>query len=307
VKWVATVADVRRWREGCAEPLGLVPTMGYLHDGHLSLVERARRENVRVAASVFVNPAQFGPGEDLARYPRDRERDRALLERAGCDLVFAPPAEEVYPGGFETFVEVGPTGARLEGERRPGHFRGVATVVLKLLGIFRPHRAYFGRKDAQQLAVLRRVVRDLDVGVELVGCPIVREPDGLAMSSRNGYLDPDERRAATVLFRALQAGRDAWRGGERDGTALGAAMRRTLDAEPRARTDYAAVADPETFRELGHVDGRALLCLAVFIGRTRLIDNLALDGDEPLDGEEVHPPRPGGEVPLPRREVGSST
>jgi pantoate--beta-alanine ligase len=277
MKLALTVAEVRRWRAACAEPLGLVPTMGSLHRGHLSLVERARRENATVAATVFVNPAQFGPGEDLGRYPRDLEGDRALLERAGCDLLFAPSTEQVYPEGFETYVDVGPTAARLEGERRPGHFRGVATVVLKLLGAVRPQRAYFGRKDAQQLAVLRRAVRDLDVDVELVACPTVREPDGLALSSRNRYLDADERRAAAVLFQALQAGRQAWKRGERGAAVLAAAMRRRLEAEPRARVDYAAVADPDTFQEPDVVDRRALLCLAVFIGGTRLIDNLPLE------------------------------
>jgi pantoate--beta-alanine ligase len=276
MKRAHTVAEVRAW---CAEGggrLGLVPTMGYLHAGHLSLLARARAENDRVAASVFVNPTQFGPQEDLARYPRDLARDESLLAEAGCDLVFAPAVEEMYPPGFGTRVDPGPVAEPLEGERRPGHFQGVATVVVKLLGIFLPNRAYFGRKDAQQLAVIRRVVSDLDLAVEVVGCPTVREPDGLALSSRNSYLDPDERRAAPVLYRALQAARDRWTAGERDAEALRATLRDALQAEPRARIDYVSVADPRTFRERERADPPCLLLGAVVIGRTRLIDNLAL-------------------------------
>jgi pantoate--beta-alanine ligase len=251
--------------------------MGYLHAGHLSLVEKARRENGSVTASLFVNPTQFGPREDLSTYPSDPERDQALLEGAGCDLLFAPAPEEMYPKGFKTFVDVGPIATPLEGERRPGHFRGVATVVLKLLGIFQPDRAYFGQKDAQQLAVIRRMVRDLDLPVEVVGCPIVREPDGLAMSSRNSYLTPAERRAAPVLHRALCAARDRFVSGVRDGDALRATMRAVLDEEPLARTDYVSVTDPATLREMAQVDGPVLLSMAVFLGKARLIDNLLLE------------------------------
>ncbi|MBI3932263.1 MAG: pantoate--beta-alanine ligase [Acidobacteria bacterium] len=275
---VTTVRDVRAWRRSAGGTVGFVPTMGYLHAGHVSLVERARRDNGRVVASVFVNPTQFGPLEDLARYPRDLERDQGLLEAAGCDLLFAPPAEEMYPAGFEAVVDVGAVAAPLEGQRRPGHFRGVATVVLKLFGIVQPDRAYFGQKDAQQLAVLRKVVRDLDVPVEVVGCPTVREPDGLAMSSRNSYLSLEERKAATVLFRALCAARDRWAGGERSSDALRAAMRAILDAEPLARADYVSLADPLTLREHeGAATAPALASMAVFLGRTRLIDNLLLE------------------------------
>lgn len=277
MKTVTTIEDVRAWRQAAASDVGLVPTMGYLHAGHASLVERARRENEHVAASLFVNPTQFGPSEDLARYPRDLERDKALLQEAGCDLLFVPSIQEMYPPGFETFVDVGSVAAPLEGERRPGHFRGVATVVLKLLGIFQPHRAYFGQKDAQQLAVIRRLVRDLDVPVEVVACLTVREPDGLAMSSRNSYLGEAERRAAAVLNRALLAAESRWREGERDGQALRSAMREILDAEPLARTDYVSVADPETMLELSQVTGKAQLSLAVVVGRARLIDNVLLD------------------------------
>jgi pantoate--beta-alanine ligase len=277
MKTVTTIAEVRRWRAEAAGDLGLVPTMGYLHAGHLSLVERARRENARVAASVFVNPTQFGPQEDLARYPRDLERDRALLAGAGCDLLFAPAPEEIYPPGFATVVDTGAVSEPLEGERRPGHFRGVATVVLKLLGIFAPTRAYFGEKDAQQLAVIRRAVKDLDLPVQVVGCATVREADGLAMSSRNSYLDEGQRRAAPVLHRALTAARDAVRGGQRDASALRKLMQDVIEKEPLARIDYVAVADPDTFRELSTVDGPALALLAVRVGRARLIDNLLLE------------------------------
>ena len=270
-----TVADVRAWRRSKGS-LGFVPTMGALHAGHLSLVERARRENDAVLASVFVNPTQFGPNEDLARYPRRLEEDAGLLRSAGCDLLFAPPVEEMYPEGAETFVLPGSVAAPLEGERRPGHFRGVATVVLELLNIVAPTRAYFGEKDAQQLAVIQRMVADLRVDVEIVPCPIVREPDGLAMSSRNAYLSAEERRAATVLHRALRAGELAWQGGERHGAALRALLERTIAEEPLARLDYASVADPATFREVEIAAGPVRLLLAVRVGNTRLIDNLLL-------------------------------
>ncbi len=274
---VRTLTEARAWRRDAPYDVGLVPTMGYLHEGHLSLVRQARAANPHVAASVFVNPTQFGPHEDLARYPRDFGRDQALLEAAGCDLVFAPSVEEMYPAGFETTVDAGSVAEPLEGERRPGHFRGVATVVLKLFGILQPTRAYFGEKDAQQLAVIRRMVRDLDVPVEVVGCPIVREADGLAMSSRNSYLDPAGRRAAPVLYRALAAARGAWEAGERSADVLRRLMRETILAEPQAQIDYVAVTDPVTFRDLVTTDGGALLLLAVRVGgRARLIDNLRL-------------------------------
>ena len=278
MKTVTTIAEVRRWRAESGGDVGLVPTMGYLHAGHVSLVERARRENARVAASVFVNPTQFGPQEDLARYPRDLPRDGGLLAGAGCDLLFAPAPEEMYPAGFATVVDAGAVSAPLEGERRPGHFRGVATVVLKLLGIFTPTRAYFGEKDAQQLAVIRRAAKDLDLPVQVVGCPTVREADGLAMSSRNSYLDAGQRRAAPVLYRALSAARDAVRGGERDAGALRRLMQDVIEKEPLARIDYVSVADPDTFSELTSLEGPALALLAVRVGPARLIDNLLLCG-----------------------------
>jgi pantoate--beta-alanine ligase len=276
MKEVTQVAQVREWRAGLSGSVGLVPTMGYLHAGHVSLVDRARRENDHVAASLFVNPTQFGPGEDLTRYPRDLPRDRALLEQAGCDLLFVPGVADMYPGGSGATVDPGDLSNPLEGERRPGHFTGVATVVLKLLNIVQPHRAYFGQKDAQQLGVIRSVVRDLDVPVEIVGCPTVREADGLALSSRNSYLDEDDRRAAPVLYRALSAARRLFEDGERSGDALREAMRHVLADEPRARVDYVSVADPLTFRELAVLEGPALLSMAVFVGRARLIDNLVL-------------------------------
>lgn len=280
MKTVTTIREVRDWRRDGGGTVGLVPTMGYLHAGHLSLVDAARGENDRVAASLFVNPTQFGPSEDLARYPRDLERDTRVLEDAGCALLFAPTVEEIYPAGFQTTVDVGAVAAPLEGARRPGHFRGVATVVLKLFNIFQPDRAYFGAKDAQQLAVIRKMVRDLDLTVAIRACPTVRETDGLAMSSRNVYLSPDERRAAPVLHRALQAGRDRWAAGERDADALRQTIRSVLAEEPRVRVDYVSVADPETCRELEALAGPALLSLAAFLGNTRLIDNVVV-GVEP--------------------------
>lgn len=277
MKTVETIAEVRAWRRAAPDRVGLVPTMGYLHEGHLSLVRRAREENDRVAASLFVNPTQFGPNEDLGRYPRNLQRDQALLAEAGCDLLLVPSVEQMYPRGAETMVDVGSVSAPLEGERRPGHFRGVATVVLKLFGIFEPTHAYFGEKDAQQLAVIRKMVRDLDVPVIVRPCPTVREPDGLAMSSRNSYLGPEERRAATVLYRALKAAEARWNDGERGVEALRETLLAVLAEEPRARVDYMAVADPDTFAPLtGAIEGSALLLLAVHVGPARLIDNLRL-------------------------------
>jgi len=273
---VHTIAEARAVRRALPGTWGFVPTMGYLHEGHLSLVRRARAENDRVAVSVFVNPTQFGPHEDYARYPRDLERDLRLLEPLGVDLVFVPSVEEMYPPGFQTWVIVEEVSRPLEGASRPGHFRGVATVVAKLFNILRPDRAYFGQKDAQQTVVIRRMVQDLNIPVEIVICPTVREPDGLAMSSRNTYLNPEERRAATVLFRALQAAKARYEAGERDAERLREAMREVIRAEPLARIDYVSVAHPETLQELERVEGPALLSLAVYIGTTRLIDNLML-------------------------------
>ncbi|WP_448605309.1 pantoate--beta-alanine ligase [Thermoflexus hugenholtzii] len=273
---VHTIAEARAVRWALPGTWGFVPTMGYLHEGHLSLVRRARAENDRVAVSIFVNPTQFGPHEDYARYPRDLERDLRLLEPLGVDLVFVPSVEEMYPPGFQTWVIVEEVSRPLEGASRPGHFRGVATVVAKLFNILQPDRAYFGQKDAQQTVVIRRMVQDLNIPVEIVICPTVREPDGLAMSSRNTYLSPEERRAATVLFRALQAAKARYEAGERDAERLREAMREVIRAEPLARIDYVSVAHPETLQELERVEGPALLSLAVYIGTTRLIDNIML-------------------------------
>lgn len=276
MKVLNSIREVRRWRSRAEASVGLVPTMGYLHEGHLSLVRRARKENAQTLATIFVNPAQFGPHEDLSRYPRDLDRDLELLRKVSCDAVFTPGAEEMYRPGHDTWVEPGAVARPLEGERRPGHFRGVATVVLKLFGIATPTRAYFGEKDAQQLAVIRGMAADLDLPVEVVGCAIVREPDGVAMSSRNAYLGPEDRAAAPVLFRALTAARDRWRGGERDPRALRAAMEQVVAAEPRAALDYAVVADPKTFAEPDAAGEGALLLIAARVGPARLIDNLAL-------------------------------
>jgi pantoate--beta-alanine ligase len=256
--------------------------MGALHAGHRALVARARAENDHVVASVFVNPTQFGPHEDLSRYPRDLARDQSLLAEAGVDCLFAPSVEAVYPPGFSTAVAVEGPALGLEGERRPGHFRGVATVVLKLLHLFAPDRAYFGEKDAQQLAVVRRMARDLDLRSAIVGCPTVREPDGLALSSRNRYLGPEDRQAATGLYRALDRATSLWGSGERDASTLRQAIENTLAAEPRGRVDYAAVVDPETFTPLEGPCDAALAVLAVYFGSTRLIDNALLP--PPADG-----------------------
>lgn len=274
---IETIAEFRKVR-GRWVQLGLVPTMGYLHEGHLSLVRRARQECGAVAVSIFVNPTQFGPNEDFARYPRDLSRDLALLQEAETDLVFTPTAAEVYPVGHATAIEIGAVTDVLEGAVRPGHFAGVATVVCKLFNIAQPTRAYFGQKDAQQTVVIRKMVRDLDMPVEVVVCPTVREVDGLAMSSRNSYLAVDERSAATVLYRALTAAKARNEAGERSAKALRDAMEGVLAGEPAASIDYVSVADRDTLRELEKVaDGGALLSMAVRIGKTRLIDNIVLE------------------------------
>jgi pantoate--beta-alanine ligase len=276
---VVTLSELRRARAALPQPVGLVPTMGYLHEGHLSLVRRARAECARVVVSIFVNPTQFGPGEDLATYPRDIDRDLRALEAEGVDLVWMPSAEVMYPPGFQTWVTVEEVTQVLEGARRPGHFRGVATVVSKLFNGVQPQRAYFGQKDAQQAVVIQRLARDLNVPVEIVICPIVREPDGLALSSRNAYLSPEERQAATVLYRALSAARAAFEAGERDAGRLRRTVTETIAGEPLAELQYVSCADPITLQELERVSGQALLSLAAFVGRTRLIDNLVLGAE----------------------------
>jgi len=279
---VRTVAELRRWRaEQAGRSVGFVPTMGYLHDGHLALVRRARIENERVVVSIFVNPLQFGPQEDYERYPRDLERDLALLRAERVDLVFAPPVEEMYPPGFATTVVVsGPVAERLEGEARPGHFRGVATVVTRLLNLVQPHRAYFGWKDAQQVLVVRRLVSDLALPVEIVPVPTVREPDGLAMSSRNVYLTPEERHAAAALPRALFTALERFRAGERVAETLRRTVRDALAGTP-VRLEYVSVSDRESFEEVERVERPALLLVAAWVGTTRLIDNIPLDPETP--------------------------
>lgn len=268
MKVVRTIADLRAALDpgpGRAPSVGLVPTMGALHAGHLSLIEAARAGCEQVVVSLFVNPAQFGRGEDLDKYPRDEGRDIATAEAAGVDLLFAPDAQQMYPDGYDTWVDPGKVGTFLEGSARPGHFRGVATICAKLFLLMKPQRAYFGRKDAQQVAVVKQLVRDLDLPVEIVACPTVRDPDGLALSSRNVFLSPEERAAALALPKALQAGLAAHRAGS---DAVRAA-REVLDAEPGLRVDYVAEAD---------LDGPTLAA-AVMVGSTRLIDNVALDAE----------------------------
>ena len=258
--------------------IGVVPTMGYLHTGHASLIARARAENDVVVVTIFVNPLQFGANEDLARYPRDLQRDLTIVTDAGADIVFAPDAGEMYPPGFDVAVEVGGLTTLLEGAARRGHFRGVTTVVAKLFNITRPTRAYFGQKDAQQVAVIRKMVRDLAFGVAIVVCPIVREEDGLALSSRNVYLSTDERQAALALSRGLRAAQTAWVEGERRATALKEAVLSVLAGQPMIQPDYVSVADPDDLHELESIGAgeRVLVSLAARIGKTRLIDNVLL-------------------------------
>jgi pantoate--beta-alanine ligase len=280
VRVVHRLEELRAARAGLPRPLGLVPTMGALHAGHLSLVRRARAECASLAVSIFVNPTQFGPDEDLQAYPRDLKRDLEQLAPEGVDLVWAPEVHDLYPPGDQTWVSVERLTRGLEGGRRPGHFRGVATVVTKLFHAFEPQRAYFGQKDAQQAAVIRRMARDLLFPLEVVVYPTVREPDGLALSSRNRFLSDEERRAATVLFRALCAASEAFASGERDAERMRQAMRAVLASEPRARPHYVSAADLETLDELEGNVNRALLSMAVAIGGTTLIDNVIVGGGE---------------------------
>jgi pantoate--beta-alanine ligase len=274
VEWMKQVSRQAR-QDG--RVCGLVPTMGALHEGHMSLVRAARADCRPVVASIFVNPSQFGPGEDLQKYPRTFEDDCNKLEIAGVDYLFAPAADEMYPRGFRTWVNVDGLSERLEGRVRPGHFRGVTTVVLKLLEIVQPQKAFFGRKDAQQALLIRHMARDLHLDAEIIVCPIVREADGLAMSSRNAYLRPDERRAGTVLHRALDGARISIARGERDALRLTAAMRETLRSEPLADPDYVELVDAETLEPVTRLRGECLALLAVRIGATRLIDNLLIE------------------------------
>lgn len=275
MKVVKTIKEVREivseWKKQ-GLTVGLVPTMGYLHEGHQSLIRRSD-ENDRTVVSVFVNPIQFGPNEDFAAYPRDLERDTKKCEEAGADLIFAPEASEMYAEDFSSFVDMtGPTD-ELCGLRRPGHFRGVCTVVSKLFNIVTPDRAYFGQKDAQQLAVIRRMVRDLSFGIEIVGCPIVREEDGLAKSSRNTYLSPDERKAAVIISQSLKAGQEMIENGETDTAKILDSITAMIESEPLAKIDYIKAVDADSIEPVDTVSGRVLFAAAVYIGKTRLIDN----------------------------------
>ena len=276
MKVIETIDEMRRLRQQLAEPVGFVPTMGYLHEGHLSLVRRARAENPSLVVSIFVNPAQFGPREDFKTYPRDNERDLSLLEKEKTDIVFMPSMAEMYPPRFNSWVEVGEITERLEGASRPAFFRGVTTVVAKLFNIVQPTRAYFGQKDAQQAIVVKKMVADLNMNVEIVTLPTVREPDGLAMSSRNAYLNPEQRQAATVLYRALTLAQRLWLQGERDAEHLRQQMRAVIQKQALATIDYVSIADAETLDELDTVKSPALASMAVKIGDTRLIDNIVL-------------------------------
>ncbi len=267
--------------------VGLVPTMGALHAGHLALIERARRDCSPVIASLFVNPKQFGPNEDFTKYPRAFDNDRKMLEQAGVDSLFAPEPSEIYPNGFSTYVHVEGLSERLEGRSRPGHFRGVTTVVMKLLEIVQPNFAYFGRKDAQQARIITQMARDLNLDSEIVVCPLVREPDGLAMSSRNAYLSAEERQAATILYRALDAAKSELAAGVRDALQLQDVLHRMLGAERQARVDYAEVVDAESFEPVLRVNKPSYILLAVFFGKTRLIDNLYIEPKSPGSEELV--------------------
>lgn len=276
MKVIETIAEMRKARRLVSDPVGLVPTMGYLHEGHLSLVRLARKENSLVVVSIFVNPAQFGPSEDLSSYPRDMTRDLRLLKLEGTDLVFAPSAEEMYAQGFSTWVDVEQVTERLEGVSRPGHFRGVATVVAKLFNIVQPDRAYFGQKDAQQAVVIKKMVTEINMNLDIVLGPTIRERDGLALSSRNSYLNPEERQAATVLYKALSRAKQLWQKGETNADAIRRVMRLLIQQDPLAQEDYVSIADATTLEELSIIDCHALALLAVRIGKTRLIDNVTL-------------------------------
>ena len=276
MKVVEKVNDMKQLRRQLTEPVGLVPTMGCLHEGHLALVRRARAENLSVVVSIFVNPTQFGPQEDFNSYPRDTKRDLALLEKEKTDVVFMPSPAEMYPEQFNNWVEVGKITERLEGASRPGHFKGVTTVVARLFNIVQPTRAYFGQKDAQQAVVIKKMVADLNMNLEIVTVPTVREPDGLAMSSRNTYLNPEERQAAIVLYQALNLAQKLWSQGEKDAQRLREEMIGLIQKQPLANIDYVSLADAETLDELNTIKPPALVSLAVRIGKTRLIDNVVL-------------------------------
>jgi pantoate--beta-alanine ligase len=276
MKTIISLDDLIAARAVLAGTVGLVPTMGYLHEGHLSLIRLAKVECESVIVSIFVNPTQFGANEDLSKYPRDLQRDLSLIEPLGVDVVWAPTPETMYPTGYQTWVEVDAITHPLEGSIRPNHFKGVTTVVAKLFNTVQPHKAYFGQKDAQQAAVIRQMTRDLNFPVDVTVCPTVREADGLAMSSRNKYLEGDDRNGATVLFRALSAAKELYEGGERKADALRGEMKEVLASEPRATVQYVSCADYDSLEELDLIKGKTLLSMAVILGKTRLIDNFVL-------------------------------
>ncbi|MDP7525040.1 MAG: pantoate--beta-alanine ligase [Dehalococcoidales bacterium] len=277
MKIVESIAEMKRARSELNGKVGLVPTMGYLHEGHLSLIKQARTENLTVLASIFVNPTQFGPNEDFERYPRDYSHDLTMLEKEKTDLVFMPSVAEMYPPNFNSWVEVDKITARLEGVSRPGHFRGVTTVVAKLFNIVQPNRAYFGQKDAQQTLVIKKMVADLNMNLDVITCPTVREPDGLAMSSRNSYLTSEERQAATIVPQALNLASQLWSEGEKDADKIRQGMTDLIRQQPLAAIDYVSIADTETLEELDQVKPPALVSLAVKIGKPRLLDNVVLE------------------------------
>lgn len=277
MKVAKTVQEFREMRKHLDNPVGYVATMGFLHEGHLSLVRAAKRDCRSVVVSIFVNPTQFGPNEDFEAYPRDMNADLAKLEQEHVDIVLAPEPEDLYPAGFQTWVEVQGLTQPLEGSMRPGHFRGVATVVSKFFNIIQPERAYFGQKDAQQAAVLTRMARDLNFPIEVITCPTQRAEDGLALSSRNSYLSAEQRKAAPVLYRSLTKAKKAFESGERNANTIRQMIKEMIAAEPLARMDYVSCADMLTLQELEKIENRALLSMAVFFGKTRLIDNVILE------------------------------
>ena len=276
MKVIETIAEIRKARKKLGETVGFVPTMGYLHEGHITLVSRARKENESVIVSIFVNPTQFGPKEDFKSYPRDTGRDLAMLKPL-TDIVFMPQDTEMYPENYDTWVTPGEIATRLEGAVRPGHFRGVDTVVAKLFNIVHPDKAYFGQKDAQQLAIIKRMVDDLNMPLEVIACPTVREADGLAMSSRNVYLNREQRQAAAVLYKALTLAKEMWGKGEQEAGTIRRRMTELIQGEPLGAIDYISVAYPETLKEMHHIKTPALVSLAVKFGKTRLIDNIVLE------------------------------
>ncbi|MFC1921621.1 pantoate--beta-alanine ligase [Chloroflexota bacterium] len=277
MKVIETIAEMKEARRQIAGPLGFVPTMGYLHEGHMSLARQAKEENPTVAASIFVNPTQFGPSEDFESYPRNIERDLSMLEKEKTAIVFMPAPSEIYPPGFDSWVETGTITTKLEGASRPTHFRGVTTVVNKLFNIVQPTKAYFGQKDAQQLAVIKKMAKDLDMNLEVIACPTIREPDGLALSSRNTYLKPDERKAAAVLYQSLILAEQLYKQGEKDAEKIRKAMTELIGRQSLANIDYVSIADNETLEELDLINAPALVSLAVQIGKPRLIDNIVLE------------------------------